>query len=1365
MANIIISTAVNIGLGYVMRALAPDTYSETEGQRLGNSQVTGAAEGVAIPRIEGKFRVAGQLIWATNFLEKIIVKKTTTGGGKGSGPTQTTKETSYKYYCSFAVGLCESRGGFKLKSIYLDGTKISLSKLKYRFYSGSETQNPDPKMVAVEGVGNVPAYRDLCYVVFDELELTNYGNRIPQVAVEIEAPASITATPDSLDAKLKSVHLAPGVGEFAYSTETVSEVSSSSTSSALNSNAGGDPDIITSLDQLNAEAPNVNSASVVVSWFGDSLNTAACELRPRVEKSNRTAKPSSWRVSDRTRSNTQLVSTDQNGKPAIGGTPSDKSVRQAVQEIKRRGMRAMFYPLIKIEIPNSQDRALPVLNPGAENGTASWINELGNLGTNVSLSNQFSYPAPRSGSAYFSSADTVNFRSYQTLNLSASDFGKTLRVNWYQASFTFANDDGYLSVRFYDAQGVEIGSEIQSPPLSPGQAWLLRTLSTTIPSGARRLRIYINGVYLVGTANTDAYFDDISAVVEDSAGAAEYPWRGRVQGSSAGFMGTVGPSNFGTWDGTNVPYNGPANEWSHRRMTLHYARLLADILTSGDAFIVASQMVGVTNSDPTWGSEIASLIADVRTILRPGVLVSYAADWTEYKSPVLAPVWTSASFIGIDNYLPITDWSDGDESYSVESFKQGIDSGEYWDYSYADDNAREAGIRTLITNPASRQKDIRYWRTNNYPAKPVWFTQFGCPAVDKGANQPSVFFDLDSGEALFPYRSSGDRNDAVQRLYLRAMIEYWTADGLVAPENMFLWCWDARPFPQFPALATVWPDGENWSRGHWIIGRLGLTTLAQTVGRIMQRAGFLTADYDVLDLELSGILVSGMGVFEVTTYRDVLENLMRTYNFDVLESSGKFKFVMRGAPDQVQINIDDLVVSGDNSFAKTRTQDLELPDRTTVRFLDPSRNYSVTVVDGHTVTGDSNKIDNFTSNSVISVSYAKRLADIITQEAWVAKNKISFSLPTTYLRVEPGDVFEFQFDGVTRRYRVQSLTFGDQIDVEAIGYAESLYRTDVFADTDPTVDFTVPFGSSLVIFAELPVPDDRLPNLWSPRVLVAQDPWPGSVLIYEDDQAGGFLLNSVQPIPAIVGFSNTPLERGPTEVWDRASSVNVKFDDEDFSLVSTTEAAVLNGANVLAILTPFGEWEVFQFADALLEPDGSFTLSKFLRGRLGTEPYMGNPTPAGSRVVVYDAERFGTISGSDDRLGVPFDCRYGPAEIDVTDNRYVDQIVTPRGVAYRPYSPVHLRQTRVGNNIQLSWTRRTRIGGDNWLDGEVPLSEETERYEIEIDGGRTISVVGSNSIVYTEAEQIVDFGAAQVQVNWTIYQMSDRFGRGAPANG
>ncbi len=80
------------------------------------------------------------------------------------------------------------------------------------------------------------------------------------------------------------------------------------------------------------------------------------------------------------------------------------------------------------------------------------------------------------------------------------------------------------------------------------------------------------------------------------------------------------------------------------------------------------------------------------------------------------------------------------------------------------------------------------------------------------------------------------------------------------------------------------------------------------------------------------------------------------------------------------------------------------------------------------------------------------------------------------------------------------------------------------------------------------------------------------------------------------------------------------------------------------------------------------------------------------------------------------------------------------------------------------WVRRTRLNGD-WKDAvDVPLSEESERYEVDIMSGvtlkRTITGLTSPTASYTAAQQVTDFGSAQASILVNVYQLSTAVGRG-----
>lgn len=87
-------------------------------------------------------------------------------------------------------------------------------------------------------------------------------------------------------------------------------------------------------------------------------------------------------------------------------------------------------------------------------------------------------------------------------------------------------------------------------------------------------------------------------------------------------------------------------------------------------------------------------------------------------------------------------------------------------------------------------------------------------------------------------------------------------------------------------------------------------------------------------------------------------------------------------------------------------------------------------------------------------------------------------------------------------------------------------------------------------------------------------------------------------------------------------------------------------------------------------------------------------------------------------------------------------------------------------DLTITWIRRTRYGGW-WRDfADVPLNEESERYEVDIMDGtavvRTI-VVTTPMAIYTAAQQVADFGSAQASVSVRVFQLSAVIGRGTPA--
>src|SRR5262249_22467268 len=148
-----------------------------EGPRLSDLDIMASTEGAPIPRVYGRVRLAGELIWATRLEEVVNTRSETTGGGGGGGKggggggtSVTTANTTYRHFANLAIGLCEGPMGHVAR-VWADGKPLDLAGITMRAYTGTEVQTPDPLIVAKEGPDNAPAYRGLAYVVFERLPI------------------------------------------------------------------------------------------------------------------------------------------------------------------------------------------------------------------------------------------------------------------------------------------------------------------------------------------------------------------------------------------------------------------------------------------------------------------------------------------------------------------------------------------------------------------------------------------------------------------------------------------------------------------------------------------------------------------------------------------------------------------------------------------------------------------------------------------------------------------------------------------------------------------------------------------------------------------------------------------------------------------------------------------------------------------------------------------------------------------------------------------------------------------------------------------------------------------------------------------
>jgi hypothetical protein len=211
------------------------------------------------------------------------------------------------------------------------------------------------------------------------------------------------------------------------------------------------------------------------------------------------------------------------------------------------------------------------------------------------------------------------------------------------------------------------------------------------------------------------------------------------------------------------------------------------------------------------------------------------------------------------------------------------------------------------------------------------------------------------------------------------------------------------------------------------------------------------------------------------------------------------------------------------------------------------------------------------------------------------------------------------------------------------------------------------------------------------------------------------------------------------------------------ALTSVSREALLDGANAFAIDAD-GECEVLQARTCVLVGPNEYELSGFLRGRLGSAHAMRSPHPVGAGIVFLD-HRLARIDIGAHEWREPLPFVAPPAGGASAHPRALQLSATLAHVALRPWAPAQLRARRVaGGDVEISWVRCARVGGDSWGAGEPPLGAASEAYRLEIlDGEAVVRALTLDAplFTYASADQIADFGVLPGSLRLRVAQLDD----------
>ena len=543
-------------------------------------------------------------------------------------------------------------------------------------------------------------------------------------------------------------------------------------------------------------------------------------------------------------------------------------------------------------------------------------------------------------------------------------------------------------------------------------------------------------------------------------------------------------------------------------------------------------------------------------------------------------------------------------------------------------------------------------------------------------------------------------------------------------------------------------------------------TLASIVQDLSQRAGLAPA---LVDTSALTPLVHGYVVSQRGEARAALEPVLGAFMADGIETDWGLRFGLRALTPVAALTPADLAAHEPEQtvpdvLTPERLDDRQLPMRVDVTYADPARDYQDTVQHARRFqAGQRARSERSLRLPVIlTAPQAKQLAEQSLSEAWVGRTGYTLRLAYGHTPLDPGDVITVEALGQTHLMRLTQVQYGANglIEARAVAYDTTIYTpspslgaTSAVVPRAQTIQPVMPTGLFLLDTALLRDVDSG-PGYYLAVTPQGSGAWNGAV-VFSSAEGATWRSEATLTQGVRYGSSLTALAAGSPYVIDTGHTVDIRLARGSLSSISVAE--LLNGANAGLLGDEVLQWQTATALDAT-----SWRLSTLLRGRRGTEWAMPLHR-AGERFLVLTPQTVWRADMNLSEVGMARQYRAVTLNTDASTTTAQAFVNTARGL--KPYSVEHVHGTRnASNDLTITWVRRTRLGG-LWVDGrDVPLSEASEAYEVDVLAGATVVrtlTTTTPSVDYPASQQTTDGLTPGDPVTVTIYQLG-QLGRGWP---
>jgi len=547
-------------------------------------------------------------------------------------------------------------------------------------------------------------------------------------------------------------------------------------------------------------------------------------------------------------------------------------------------------------------------------------------------------------------------------------------------------------------------------------------------------------------------------------------------------------------------------------------------------------------------------------------------------------------------------------------------------------------------------------------------------------------------------------------------------------------------------------------------------TLPVVVSSLMDYSGFPASAVDVSLLPATPINFTISGSVNIRT---VLNQLALAYQFDIVSSGDKVKFVPKYQSVAKVLTQDDLghvrdELTGGVKYAAKRIQGIDLPRSVTLKY------YS-SAIDQNIFTQTST-LESYTDgqDAVIEVPFtmtdaqAKAITETVLVNSHIEKQQYTFTTDYHNIELEPADVITLPLDsGTLTTVRIIEINETDDGLLEFVtarsDYNSSSYVSSGAAPAMPPVQPTqtvASVGYSQSLFIEVPSLNG---NDWqSPRIKAIvhgynAPNWPGAAIYRSIDGGSSYSNVTTSSSLATFGMATNIVPPGFNyTTWDTSTSITVQL--KQGTLISKSDQAVENGENWCMI-----GLEVIGFANATLIGPSTYQLTRLLRGRVGSEPHM-NTHMANELFVVLDNNLVDIPIAKTD-LGKALKYKTVTIGSDVSKVESVD--VSPVGLNMRPYAPGNLSVVRQPNNDWIiTWVERPRAVNTMPDYSTMTHLPEWGGFGVVITLGSDVkrsATTTAPTYTYTSAMQVTDFGSVQSTLNVSVSEINMVVGGGYPS--